>query len=191
MKVVASMFLAALVSAWDPVRPGALVRKVGDMIVVNQSVRILLKLEDVTYVRDSLHSIKQGLLTVTEKLLEKEVRNERLEKKVLLMQEKVRDLENNFLKTRNKRGIAITAAIGALAGLGVANIGLNPYLYHRVNMLEYSFTKTDELQTATEDIQESIINIAHILERISINTSIVRESLDIFMLLDQIYIKND
>ncbi len=42
------MFLAALVSAWDPVRPGALVRRVGDMIVVNQSVRILLKLENVT-----------------------------------------------------------------------------------------------------------------------------------------------
>ncbi len=51
--------------------PGALVRKVGDMIVVNQSVRILLKHENVTYVRDSLHSIKQGLHTVTEKLLEK------------------------------------------------------------------------------------------------------------------------
>ncbi len=96
------MFLAALVSARDPVRPGALVRKVGDMIVVNQSVRILLKLENVTYVRDSLHSIKQGLHTVTEKLLEKEVRNERLEKKVLLIQEKVRDLENNFPKTRNE-----------------------------------------------------------------------------------------
>ncbi len=65
------MFLAAVVSAWDPVWPRALVRKVGDMIVVNQSGRILLKLENVTYVRDSLHSIKRGLHTVTEKLLEK------------------------------------------------------------------------------------------------------------------------
>ncbi len=62
-------------------------------------------------------------------------------------------------------------------------------MHHRVNTLEYSFTKMDELQTATEDIQESIVDIAHILEQISINTSIVRESLDIFMLLDQIYIK--
>ncbi len=68
---MAYMFLAALVSAWDPVRPEALVRKVGDIIFVNQSVRILLKLENVTYVRDSLHSIKRGLHTVTEKLLEK------------------------------------------------------------------------------------------------------------------------
>ncbi len=103
MKVMACMFLAGLESAWDPVRPRALVRKVGDIIVVNQWVRILLKLENVTYVRDSLQSIKQGLHTVTEKLLEKGVRNERLEKKVLLIQEKVRDLENNFLKTRNER----------------------------------------------------------------------------------------
>ncbi len=54
--------------------------------------------------------------------------------------------------------------------------------------LEYSFTKIDELQTATEDIQESIVDIAHILEQISINTYIITESLDIFMLLDQIYI---
>ncbi len=52
------MFVAVLVSAWDPVQPRALVRKVGDMIVVNQSVRILLKLENVTYVRDSVHSVK-------------------------------------------------------------------------------------------------------------------------------------
>ncbi len=72
------MFLAALISAWDPVRPRALVRKVGDMIVVNQSVRILLKLENVTYVRDILHSIKRELHTFTEKLLGKEVGNERL-----------------------------------------------------------------------------------------------------------------
>ncbi len=183
------MFLAALVSAWDPVRPGALVRKVGDMIVVNQSGRILLKLQNVTYVRDSLHSVKQELHTVTEKLLEKEVRNDRLEKKVLLMQEKVKDLVNNFLNTRNKRGIAIIATIGALAGLGADSFRLHSHLHHRVNTLEYSFTKIDQLQTATEDIQESIVDTAHILEQISINTSIVRESLDIFMLLDQIYIK--
>ncbi len=70
----------------------------------------------------------------------------------MLIQEKVRHLENNFLNTRNKRGIAIIAAIGALAGLGVAKIGLHTHLHHRVNTLEYSFTKIDELQTATEDI---------------------------------------
>ncbi len=107
----------------------------------------------------------------------------------MLIQEKLIDLENNFLKTRNKKGIAIIAAIGALAGSGVANIGFSAHLHHRVNTLECSFTKIDELQTATEDIQESIVDIAHILEQISINTSIGRESLDIFMLLDQIYIK--
>ncbi len=58
MKVVACMFLAAIVAAWDPVRPGTLVRKVGYMIIVKQSVRILLKLENVTNVRDNLEVIK-------------------------------------------------------------------------------------------------------------------------------------
>ncbi len=36
--------VASLATAWNPVRPGALVRKVGDMITANQSVRVLLKL---------------------------------------------------------------------------------------------------------------------------------------------------
>ncbi len=36
---------------------------------------------------------------------------------------------------------------------------------------------------------EDKVDIAHILEQININTSIVRELLDIFMFLDQIYIK--
>ncbi len=41
MTQVVYMFLAivALATAWDPVRPGALVKKVGDMIIVDQSVR--------------------------------------------------------------------------------------------------------------------------------------------------------
>jgi len=183
------MFLAALVAAWDPVRPGALVRKVGDMIIVNQSVRILLKLENVTYVTDNLNIIKLNLGTVTNKLMENEVRNERLEKKILLIQEKILDLENNFLKTRGKRGIPIIAALGMLAGLGTANLGLYADIRNRVNTLEYSYTKVEQLQDTTDDIQESIDDIAHNLEQVSINTSIVRESLDILKLLDLIYIK--
>ncbi len=99
---MACMFLAALASAWDPVRPGALVRKVEDMIVVNQSIRILLKLKNVTYVRNSLHLINQGLHSVTDKMLEKEVRNERLERKVLLIQEKSEGLRKQFSKKKKQ-----------------------------------------------------------------------------------------
>ncbi len=186
---MACMFLAAIVAAWDPVRPGALVRKVGDMIIVNQSVRILLKLENVTYVRDNLNIIKQSLSTVTNKLIENQLKNERLEKKIMMIQEKVVDLESNFLKTKSKRGIPIVAAIGVFAGLGVANLGLYTDIRSRVNTLESSFTKIEQLQDTTEDIQNSIDDIADNLEKLSINTSIVRESLDIFMLLDQLYIK--
>ncbi len=189
MMVVACMFLAAIAAAWDPVRPGALVRKVGDMIIVNQSVRILLKLENVTYVRDNLDIIKESLNTVTSSLKENDLKNERLEKKMLMIQEKVVDLENNFLKTRSKRGIAIVAAVSVFAGLGLANLGLYADLSSRVNTLEYSFSKVEQLQETTDDIQASIDDIADNLENVSIKTSIVRESLDIFMLLDQIYIK--
>ena len=48
------MLLATLVMALDPVRPGALVRRVGNMIIVNQSIRILMNLENITKIRDTL-----------------------------------------------------------------------------------------------------------------------------------------
>ncbi len=118
MKMVACTFLAAIVAVWDPVRPGALVRKIGDMIIVNQSVRILLKLENVTYVRDNLEVIDQSLTTVTSTMVETGLKNDRLDKKIVLIQEKILDTERNFLKTRSKRGISIVAAIGIFAGLG-------------------------------------------------------------------------
>lgn len=45
MKQVACMMLAvvSIAVAWDPVRPGALVKHVGVVIIVDQSVRVLLK----------------------------------------------------------------------------------------------------------------------------------------------------
>ena len=43
--------------------------------------------------------------------------------------------------------------------------------------------------TAEAHIEESIDEMANLIEQLGIQTSIVRESLDIFMLLDQIYIK--
>ncbi len=122
-------------------------------------------------------------------MVETGLKNERLDKKTVLIQEKVLDTERNFLKTRSKRGISIVEATGIFARLGVANIGLYTDLRSRVNKLEYLFSKAEQLQEATKDIQTSLLDIEEHLEKVKINTSIVRESLDIFMLLDQIYIK--
>ncbi len=56
MNQVACMMLAvvSLATAWNPVRPGALVKKVGDMIIVNQSVRVLLKFDNMNVVRENV-----------------------------------------------------------------------------------------------------------------------------------------
>ncbi len=56
MTQVTCMFLAivALAAAWNPVRPGALGRKLGDMIIVNQSVRVLLKFDNINVVRENV-----------------------------------------------------------------------------------------------------------------------------------------
>ncbi len=45
-------------------------------------------------------------------MVETGLNNERLDKKIVLIQKKVFDIERNFLKTRNKRGISIVAGIG-------------------------------------------------------------------------------
>ena len=50
MKLLSCLLLATLIAAWDPVRPDVLVRKIGNMIIVNQSVRIVLHFDNVTYV---------------------------------------------------------------------------------------------------------------------------------------------
>ncbi len=46
------MFLAivALTTAWNPVRPGALVKRLRDLILVNQSVKVLLKFDNISTV---------------------------------------------------------------------------------------------------------------------------------------------
>ena len=73
MKMLACLLIATLVAAWNPVRPGVLVKKVGDMIIINQSVRIVLHFDNVTYVRDNLEIVNQGLKLAENKLQEKKI----------------------------------------------------------------------------------------------------------------------
>ncbi len=117
MQLYVCILLATLVTAWDPVCPGVLVKKIGDMFIINQSVRIVLCLDNVTHIRDSLIMINKGLEKV-ENVLEHNIDNVRMFKKTEVVKDKVEMLENNFLhKTkREKRAVATVAAIGALAG---------------------------------------------------------------------------
>ena len=193
MQLYVCILLATLITAWDPVRPGVLVKKIGDMFIINQSVRIILCLDNVTYIRDSLNMINNGLEKVENTLEENHINNVRMFKKIEMIKEKVEMLENNFLhkSKREKRAVAMIAAIGALAGLGVANLGLHADLRHSVNTIEHSLGKLDVLQDATDDIQDSLNDVTDIVEQISKDTLNVRESLNIFMLLDQLHIKTN
>ncbi len=60
--------IASLALAWDPVSPGALVDKIGDMVIVDQSVIIILSFENLTLVRDTLALITEGLKIVKDRL---------------------------------------------------------------------------------------------------------------------------
>ncbi len=66
MTQVTCMFLAIVASAaaWDPVRPGDLVKKFGDMIIVNQSVRILLKFDNISIARENVRHISHCIQMV-------------------------------------------------------------------------------------------------------------------------------
>ena len=190
MKEVACMLgILALAVAWDPVRPGALVKQVGDMIIVDQSVRVILKFDNINAVRENVKQINQGIQLVKEKMVINKVSDVRLEKKLKTIQSKVTKVENNFLQSKAKRGLGIAVAVGTLVGLGTTGIGLYADLYSRVNNIENSVSRIDTLQEETEDIQVTINDMINNIEQINIDNSNVRDSLEIFMALDQLYIK--
>ncbi len=84
MTRVTCMFLAmvALTTAWDPVRPGALVKGLGDFIIVNQSVNVLLKFDNISTVRENVGHINQGIQMVKDQLGKCNIPNVRTEKKL-------------------------------------------------------------------------------------------------------------
>ena len=120
MRLLACLLIATIIAAWDPVRPGVLVKKIGDLIIIKQSVRITLEFSNVTYVRDNLKVINHGLKIAQEKLQEKDRDNVRIARKLSVIRKKIDTLESNFLHTRNERAIGVLIAISALAGLDLA-----------------------------------------------------------------------
>ncbi len=178
-----------LATAWDPVRPGALVKKSGDMIIVNHSVRVLLKFDSIGTIRENVNQIKQALNLVKSKLHGNNTSNERLHKKIDTIQRKVTNVENNFLHTKEKRAIGMAIAIGTLVGLGVTNIGLFMDLRSSVNTLQNQMSRLDTLQEQTDEIQLTIDDLITNMENFSLETSHVKESLELFIILDQLHVR--
>ena len=77
------------------------------------------------YVRDNIKVINRGLKIAEEKLEEQDIDNVRIARKYSAIRKKIDILESNFLHTRNERAIGVVIAISALAGLGIANLGLH------------------------------------------------------------------
>ncbi len=176
-------------TAGNPVRPGALVKKVGDMILVNKSVRVLLIFDNINAVRENVKQINEGIQIVKDKMVHSKIFNVRLEKKLDTIKLKVTKVENNFLHKRDKRGLGIAIASGSLVGLGVTSIGLYADLRSSVNHLENSVSRIDALQEETENIQLTINEMIVTIEQLSINNSNVKEFLEVFLALDQLHIK--
>ena len=124
-----------------------------------------------------------------EKLQEQNIDNVRIYRKISAIKKKVDILDSNFLHTRSKRAIGVIVAIGALAGLGIANLGLHADLHNNVSTLQQSMSKLDVLEDTIENIQENLNDLIDNIEQLGRETSKVRASLDVFMLLDQLHVK--
>ncbi len=83
--------------------------------------------------------------------------------------------------------MAIT--IGSLVGLSVTNIGLYADIRSSVNNLQKSMSRIDTLTEEVEEIQLTIDDLITNIQHLSVEISNVKESLDIFMVLDQLHIK--
>ncbi len=83
--------------------------------------------------------------------------------------------------------MAIT--IGSLVGLAVTNIGLYADIRSSVNNLQNSMSRIDTLTEEVEEIQLTIDDLITNNQHLSVEISNVKESLDIFMLLDQLHLK--
>ncbi len=163
-------------------------KKIGDMIIVNHSVRVLLKFDNITVVRENVRQVNHGIQMVKDKLVQSKISNVRLGKKLDTIQSKVAKVENNFLHTKSKRAIGIAIAIGTLVGFGVAKIGLYADR-SSVNNLQNSMSRIDTLQEETEDTQLTIDEMINSIEQLNIENTNVEESLEIFMVLDQLHVK--
>ncbi len=181
MTRVTCMFLAvvALTTAWDPVRPGDLVKRLGDLIIVNQSVKVLLKFDNISTVRENVGHINQGIQMVKDQLENCNITNLRIVRKLDTIQLKVKKVENNFLHNKSKRGLGLAITIGSLVGLGITNIGLYADIRSSVNNLQKSMSRIDALTEEIEEIQLTIDELINNIQHLSVETSNVRESLDI------------
>ena len=127
--------------------------------------------DNVTYVRDNLENVKQGLKIAEDKLQEKMIENVRFTKKISAIRNTVETLEENFLHKKSKRAVGMIIAIGALAGLGMTNLGLHTDLRNTVNTLQQKVTKIEVLEGTIEDIQDSLNDLMENIEFLGKETS--------------------
>ncbi len=89
------------------------------LIIVNQSVKVLLKFDNISTVRENVGHINQGIQMVKDQLENFNITNPRIQKKLDTIQLKVNKVENTFLYSKSKRGLGLAITIGSLVGLAV------------------------------------------------------------------------
>ncbi len=136
--------------------------------------------------RDTLTTL-QDCIKIVKDRLNNGISHKRLLNKLKVVENKLTSPETNFVHT--KRSITIAATIGTLAGLGITNIALYTEMKSAVNTLQESLPRLNNLKENVDDIQVTITDISANLEKLNLNHSNLKESLDIFLLIDKIHLK--
>ena len=193
MVKVLLLTVASLALAWNPVRPGALVRKVGQLMIVDESIRVILNFSNVTHITYALNNIDKGMKLIKVQLDSTTVGTS-LQSKMLVKYEmvmkKLENLKGNFVEnnSRTKRAI-VTGSIIVGALLAVTGVGLYADLSSKVKTLEKQIDKIEYLQLTLNDVTTTVTEITEALEDLHDRHVKLHTSMDIYMLLDQISIK--
>ncbi len=132
---------ASLVFAWDPVRPGALVRKVGKLMIVDESIRVILNVANVSSIKDTLDHIDEGMIQVKSQLDESNKATSlqsKLVTKYEMVMNRLQNLRANFHEPerREKRAVAVTGGVIIGTLLVVTGVGLYADLTSKVKVLK-------------------------------------------------------
>ncbi len=130
---------------------------------------------------------------VNDKLLKLETTatHTRLVNKLVVVEDRLMELLFSFFNSENrsKRGKATITAVTLGAFIGVTSIGLYADLKMKVNTLRGEVPKIENLDQSVKDIEITVMDITDNLENLSVDHAELQDSLEIYMLLDQIFLE--
>ena len=184
--------ITTVVLAWNPVRPGALIQDIGKLMIVDESVRVFVNFANVSHVGETISEIEEGLKLVKSHMygIPKNTSIQtRLEKKYNIVMHSLSKLKENFVKPEREKRAAITGGLVIGGLLAVTGLGMYAELSNRFHKIEKEMDKVEDLTLKLTDITITVAEITEAFDNLQDRHITLYSTMDIYMLLDQIFIK--